>query len=189
MDNIGGTLFAIVFWLLVILYFVSRSGGGGVLDDPDRFSAKEIERREIVAELLDYWAREPDEESAQDSGYALELQEWETYFSTMSGEQLRDELRQTRKRSDPYVRVERTSRDSWYIQDKIQSDSRVSRHIPSHVRREIWTRDEGRCVRCGSRENLEYDHIIPVSKGGSNTARNVDLLCEVCNREKSNKIE
>ncbi|MBF0103144.1 MAG: HNH endonuclease, partial [Desulfobacterales bacterium] len=42
--------------------------------------------------------------------------------------------------------------------------------------------------RCGSRENLEYDHIIPVSKGGSNTARNIELLCEKCNREKSDKI-
>ncbi|OQY98178.1 MAG: hypothetical protein B6D41_02670 [Chloroflexi bacterium UTCFX4] len=60
--------------------------------------------------------------------------------------------------------------------------------IPSHVRNEVWRRDEGRCVRCGSRENLEFDHIIPVSKGGSNTARNIELLCEPCNRKKSNKI-
>ena len=62
------------------------------------------------------------------------------------------------------------------------------RHIPSSVRREVWRRDQGRCVNCGSREKLEYDHIIPVSKGGSTTARNVELLCQDCNREKSNKI-
>ncbi|MBU4140690.1 MAG: HNH endonuclease, partial [Candidatus Omnitrophica bacterium] len=52
----------------------------------------------------------------------------------------------------------------------------------------VWRRDGGKCVKCGSRENLEFDHIIPVVKGGSNTARNVELLCEKCNREKKDKI-
>ena len=61
--------------------------------------------------------------------------------------------------------------------------------IPSLVRREVWRRDGGKCVRCGSQENLEYDHIIPISKGGSNTARNIELLCESCNRSKGASIE
>ena len=61
--------------------------------------------------------------------------------------------------------------------------------IPSEVRREVWRRDEGKCVKCGSRENLEYDHIIPVIKGGGNTARNIELLCESCNRAKSDLIQ
>ena len=60
--------------------------------------------------------------------------------------------------------------------------------ISSNVKREVWRRDQGRCARCGSRENLEYDHIIPVAKGGSNTARNIELLCQECNRKKSDKI-
>jgi Holliday junction DNA helicase RuvB len=67
------------------------------------------------------------------------------------------------------------------------SDSRDA--IPSAVRREVWRRDGGKCVRCGSRKNLEYDHIIPVSRGGSNTARNIELLCETCNRAKSDLIQ
>ena len=41
---------------------------------------------------------------------------------------------------------------------------------------------------CGSQKNLEFDHIIPVSKGGANTARNLQLLCQDCNRHKSDKI-
>jgi len=61
--------------------------------------------------------------------------------------------------------------------------------IPSEVRREVWRRDGGVCVKCGSRKNLEYDHIVPISKGGSNTARNIELLCEACNRAKSNFIQ
>ena len=69
-------------------------------------------------------------------------------------------------------------------------DARESRDaIPSAVRREVWRRDEGKCVKCGSRKNLEYDHIIPVAEGGGNTARNIELLCEACNRAKSDLIQ
>lgn len=69
----------------------------------------------------------------------------------------------------------------------IQEEKR-QRRIPSRVQREVWRRDQGRCVECGSRKNIEYDHIIPFSDGGSNTARNIELLCEECNRKKSNNI-
>ncbi|MBD2188565.1 HNH endonuclease [Pseudanabaena sp. FACHB-723] len=61
--------------------------------------------------------------------------------------------------------------------------------IPEAVRIEVWRRDSGQCVKCSSRENLEYDHIIPVSKGGSNTTRNIELLCEACNRSKGANIQ
>lgn len=61
--------------------------------------------------------------------------------------------------------------------------------IPESVRIEVWRRDQGMCAQCGSREKLEYDHIVPVSKGGSNTSRNIELLCETCNKRKSNNIQ
>jgi hypothetical protein len=48
----------------------------------------------------------------------------------------------------------------------------------------VWQRDGGRCVGCGARERLEFDHVIPLALGGSNTARNLQLLCESCNRRK-----
>ena len=62
------------------------------------------------------------------------------------------------------------------------------RYIPSSVKIAVWRRDGGKCVECGSKEKLEYDHIIPVSKGGSSTERNIQLLCEKCNRKKSANI-
>jgi hypothetical protein len=62
------------------------------------------------------------------------------------------------------------------------------RYISKETRVAVWRRDLGKCVECGSQEKLEYDHIIPVSKGGSNTERNIQLLCERCNRTKSNSI-
>jgi len=52
----------------------------------------------------------------------------------------------------------------------------------------VWKRDMGKCVKCGGKGQLEFDHIIPVSKGGSNSERNIQLLCERCNREKRDSI-
>ena len=60
--------------------------------------------------------------------------------------------------------------------------------IPQDVMDAVWNRDGGKCVRCGKSEKLEFDHIIPVSKGGASTYRNLQLLCENCNRTKSDKI-
>lgn len=67
--------------------------------------------------------------------------------------------------------------------------SQVRSTIPSRVRIFVWQRDGGRCVECGSNENLEYDHIIPFVRGGSNTERNLQLLCGNCNRLKSDNIQ
>lgn len=60
--------------------------------------------------------------------------------------------------------------------------------IPDSVRLFVWQRDEGKCVKCGSVAQLEFDHVIPVIKGGSSSARNIQLLCETCNRQKGSAI-
>lgn len=65
-----------------------------------------------------------------------------------------------------------------------------NRLIPSEVKREVWNRDKGKCILCGSTTNLHFDHILPFSKGGSSlTAKNIQLLCAKHNLQKSNKIE
>jgi len=72
---------------------------------------------------------------------------------------------------------------------KSSSKSETGReHIPERIKNEVWRRDGGKCVECGSVYNLEFDHVIPVAKGGSNTARNLRILCEPCNRRKSARI-
>ena len=66
--------------------------------------------------------------------------------------------------------------------------STKARHIPDEVKREVWDRDGGRCARCSAAEYLEFDHIIPHSRGGANSANNVQLLCRKCNLLKSDRI-
>lgn len=46
----------------------------------------------------------------------------------------------------------------------------------------------GRCVHCGSTENLQLGHIIPHSKGGSRTVANLIIECEMCNKKKGTKF-
>ena len=60
--------------------------------------------------------------------------------------------------------------------------------IPRAVQREVWQRDGGRCVECSTKEKLCFDHIVPFSRGGSNSVRNLQLLCEPCNMSKGNRI-
>jgi len=59
-----------------------------------------------------------------------------------------------------------------------------SRHISDVVKRAVWERDCGKCRACKSTEKLEYDHVIPVSKGGESSTYNLQLLCRSCSRKK-----
>lgn len=43
-----------------------------------------------------------------------------------------------------------------------------------------------KCRYCMTKENLTIDHKNPVSKGGTNDIRNLQVLCERCNGFKSN---
>ena len=65
-----------------------------------------------------------------------------------------------------------------------------TRLIPSSVKKVVWKRDMGRCVKCGATDELHFDHDLPFSKGGTSiTAENVRILCARHNLEKSDKIQ
>jgi hypothetical protein len=82
------------------------------------------------------------------------------------------------------------------LSDKVRSTEAApvriehTRLIPSEVKREVWKRDKGKCVKCGDTTNLHFDHDLPFSKGGTSlSARNVRLLCMKHNLQKSDKVE
>lgn len=73
------------------------------------------------------------------------------------------------------------------INDLIDIDH--NRLIPTSVKLEVWKRDRGRCVKCGSQDNLHFDHIIPYSKGGSSlVSENIQILCARHNIAKKDNI-
>lgn len=51
-------------------------------------------------------------------------------------------------------------------------------------RHNIFKRDGGCCVYCGSREDLTLDHVIPQSRGGKSTWTNLVTACKKCNAKK-----
>jgi 5-methylcytosine-specific restriction endonuclease McrA len=64
-----------------------------------------------------------------------------------------------------------------------------SRHIPQKVRDEVYARDKGCCSyrspggrKCGSKWDLQVDHIVPFARGGDNSPENLRLLCGKHNR-------
>jgi hypothetical protein len=62
-----------------------------------------------------------------------------------------------------------------------------SRHVPSAVKREVWTRDGGQCAfvgtagRCRETGFLEYHHVVPYADGGGATLSNIQLRCRAHN--------
>lgn len=74
--------------------------------------------------------------------------------------------------------------------DSQEREIKHTRLIPSEIKKEVWVRDDGKCVLCGSNKNLHFDHDLPFSKGGTSLiSKNVRLLCMKCNLAKSDKIE
>ncbi|MEU2030842.1 TerD family protein [Nocardia amamiensis] len=65
---------------------------------------------------------------------------------------------------------------------------RDTRSIPQEVKAQVWQRDGGKCVECGDGHYLEFDHIIPLSRGGATSAANLQILCRSCNRAKGARI-
>ena len=66
------------------------------------------------------------------------------------------------------------------------------RYIPRAVMLKVVRRDNHICQSCHQHvrdDEIEFDHIIPVSKGGPTTVDNLQLFCRSCNRKKSNSLE
>lgn len=49
-------------------------------------------------------------------------------------------------------------------------------------------RDGDGCAVCGSQSHPEIDHVVPISRGGSDAIDNLQILCRSCNRRKSDRL-
>ena len=60
------------------------------------------------------------------------------------------------------------------------------KQVSDHVLAFVLQRDLNKCVLCGDDSNLQFDHILPVSKGGNNEPENLRILCRQCNQSRGN---
>lgn len=63
--------------------------------------------------------------------------------------------------------------------------------IEPHIKRQIWERQNEKCAYCGQRKQLKrmtVDHIIPLSKGGTDDIENLQCTCKKCNRLKDDML-
>ncbi|MBY8858574.1 TerD family protein [Nocardia sp. CA2R105] len=65
---------------------------------------------------------------------------------------------------------------------------RDTRVIPPEIKAQVWHRDGGACIECGATHYLEFDHVIPLSRGGATSPGNLQVLCRSCNRAKGARI-
>lgn len=70
-------------------------------------------------------------------------------------------------------------------------ERRRGRYIPFKIKMRVVRRDNYTCQHCSEHlrdDKVEFDHIIPISKGGSSEENNIRLTCYKCNRDKTNKV-
>lgn len=69
---------------------------------------------------------------------------------------------------------------------------RTGRSIPNATLLRVVRRDNSTCQICGRHlkdEEIELDHLIPLSRGGSSEESNLRVTCVKCNRRKSDRME
>jgi len=85
--------------------------------------------------------------------------------------------------------------DGKILYKKIENKTGNRKTINNSLRYKIMNRDNFKCVLCGespaTNQNikLEIDHIIPISKGGDNSIKNLRTVCKKCNIGKFDKLE
>lgn len=70
-----------------------------------------------------------------------------------------------------------------FVDLEVASPGALKRSLSARQKAAVIQRDGGRCLKCGSTDNLTMQHVRPFSKGGETTSRNMVTLCFDCNQK------
>ncbi len=90
-------------------------------------------------------------------------------------------------------RIFRSFSASWPVPSVIRFVRKTTEHFhrkTNFSRKNVWLRDKGRCQYCGIEvpiREFTFDHVIPLSQGGTTTWSNIVVACLHCNQHKRNR--
>jgi len=156
-------------------------------DQPRKTKSGRLTQNGLFAEAIDNYKNEKEPEIVRVYEKILDgLWSEKGFFNLIDYKYIKDEnnrfvfryiLEETEYEFDP----------GSFTTNKLKPRTRV---IPSEIKKIVWVRDGGRCVICGSEDELHFDHDLPYSRGGTSIKpENVRILCARHNLEKSDKIE
>ncbi len=70
---------------------------------------------------------------------------------------------------------------------RVQNAQGIRNELTPEQKYKIHQRDRFTCVYCGARSG-EIDHVLPISRGGTNDEANLVAACIPCNRKKSDRL-
>ena len=121
----------------------------------------DVDFERVLAALADHDFVRPYSVDGRRYGFIPSFERWQTFH------------RNERQSDDPAAPPEVGSCN-------VLASKQTSGWIPREVRAQVIARDEGKCVDCGSVENVTLYHRTPYSEGGEHTVENLRLLCRKC---------
>lgn len=124
-------------------------------------------------------------------GYSMDVLEFnynEYEINEYEKEQQIEKYKEVIKASELKKALKQVARQRLMEEGILFDEEHKRSYIPQEVVGYVYMRDGGRCRECGGTKNLQLDHIIPFSKGGSSEPENLQLLCKECNQKKGDRI-
>lgn len=100
----------------------------------------------------------------------------------------REQIAAYARKTGPESRRRRAAWWRSYIARKRARKAGLTTHFTPAEWKELVERASHACLACGAQTDLTVDHIVPLSRGGTNDIGNVQPLCFGCNQQKHTKI-
>lgn len=163
--------------------------------DPEKFRAAKRDH---------YWRNADRMRAAGRRSYAKHRHKRKAYFQRWYAKNRKSRITSVKLYRQANAEKIRERRRQWCRNRPLAARAQIQRRRARLARAEgrhsradlirLWHRQRGECARCGVRfgkrpsdNGFHVDHVTPLSRGGSNWPRNLQLLCPSCNCSKGAK--